>query len=315
MLLTRRLLSVPLLLTITSSLGAAAEIRDGADLFSARAISEAQATLERAEKTSGRTVFIETVPSLGGREIEAVVSENARKHGASGVYVLFAKKEHRFLLREVTAKFTGTQESEIRAAFLNSLKAQDFDGALTRGSEAIASALVNQSAANRGGVAPAGRRNQAPPVGNRGAAGGMGGWGFLLTIGLVILAVMFGLRILGAMFGAGRGMGAAGMRPGMGGPGYGGGGGGGFMSSMLGGIGGAMAGNWMYDQFRGRDHGGNYGGDATGGNYSDPNVADPGTGSVGGDWGGDAGGGGVGGDWGGGGGGDWGGGGGGGDWS
>ena len=36
-------------------------------------------------------------------------------------------------------------------------------------------------------------------------------------------------------------------------PGYGGGGGGGgFMSSMFGGIGGALAGNWLYDQFSGR---------------------------------------------------------------
>ena len=47
------------------------------------------------------------------------------------------------------------------------------------------------------------------------------------------------------------------MGPGYGGPGYGGGGGGGFMSSLFGGIGGAMAGNWLYDQFSGRHHGGN----------------------------------------------------------
>jgi uncharacterized protein len=52
-------------------------------------------------------------------------------------------------------------------------------------------------------------------------------------------------------------------RPGMGGPGYGapgygapgyGGGGGGFMSGLLGGLGGAVAGNWLYDQFSGGRH-------------------------------------------------------------
>ena len=45
---------------------------------------------------------------------------------------------------------------------------------------------------------------------------------------------------------------------GYGGGGYGGpgGGGGGFFSSLFGGIGGAMAGNWIYDQFSGRHQGG-----------------------------------------------------------
>ena len=112
--------------------------------------------------------------------------------------------------------------------------------------------------------------------------------------------------------------------------GYGGGyggapaGGGGFMSSMFGGIGGALAGNWLYDQFSGGRH------QST--SY-DQGTVDPGvTGSpaetggtdwvapneTGGDWGGGGGDtGGGGGDWGGGsadaggGGGDWGGGGGG----
>jgi uncharacterized protein len=310
MTLTRRLLAVPIILTVTSGLCAAAEIRDGAGLFSARAIAQAQATLERAEKSSGKSVFIETIPSLEGRNVDAVADENARMHRSSAVYVLFAKNDKKFRFREPGQKLYKEQESEISSAFLDSLKAQDFDGALTRGSSAIASALTSVPA-NRGGGAVAGRRNQAPAA-NRGAGGAMGGWGFILTIGLVILAVMFGLRILGAMFGAGRGMGAPGMRPGMGGPGYGGGGGGGFMSSMLGGIGGAMAGNWIYDQFRGRDHG-SYGGGAG----SDPGVSEPdGVGGGGGDWGGDGGAGGGGGDWGGGGGGDWGGGGGGGgDWS
>ena len=159
---------------------------------------------------------------------------------------------------------------------------------------------------------------------------------------LLILAGIFGvllvLRLIGGLFGRQRAgypgqMGGMGMnRPGMGlpgpgyygGPGYGGRGGG-FFSGLLGGLGGALAGNWLYDQMSGRhshmtsadayppdsplsgapdqgddaiigadDHGGR------GETWDDP----------GGDWGGgDAGGG----DWGGGGG-DWGGGDGGGDW-
>ena len=50
------------------------------------------------------------------------------------------------------------------------------------------------------------------------------------------------------------GYGPGGM-PGGYGPGYGGGGGGGFFSSLVGGMFGAAAGNWMYDSFfRGEGH-------------------------------------------------------------
>ena len=94
----------------------------------------------------------------------------------------------------------------------------------------------------------------------------------ILLIGGGILAVFLILRVLGGLFGRSSGAGypnqAGGMgmpRPGMGpggGPGYYGGGGGyggrpggGFFSSLLGGLGGAMAGNWLYDQMSGR-HGG-----------------------------------------------------------
>ncbi len=138
-----------------------------------------------------------------------------------------------------------------------------------------------------------------------------------LIIGLGLLALFIVIRLLGALFsgggqaGYGRPMGGG---PGMGGPGYGGGGygggggGGGFMSSMFGGIGGALAGNWLYDQFSGRHNDGGVG--QTSSNY-DPGVGSesppdegfvtPGDG--GGDWGGGGGDtGGGGGDWGGGGG-------------
>jgi uncharacterized protein len=97
------------------------------------------------------------------------------------------------------------------------------------------------------------------------------------------------------------------------------------MSSMFGGIGGALAGNWLYDQFSGRHHDSSMGqatnydptaGAGSPGETAGPDYVTPGDGGA--DWGGDAGGdvGGGGGDWGGGdtgGGGDWGGGGGG-DW-
>ena len=93
----------------------------------------------------------------------------------------------------------------------------------------------------------------------------------LLLIGLGIFAVLIVLRLLGGLFGRSAGAGYpnqmgrwAGRGPAWvpaagyygGGAGYGGGGGGGgFFSGLLGGLGGAMAGNWLYDQMSGR-HGG-----------------------------------------------------------
>jgi uncharacterized protein len=88
------------------------------------------------------------------------------------------------------------------------------------------------------------------------------------------------------------------------------------MSSLFGGLGGAMAGNWLYDQF-GRHHSADPTSYAPGAEPAPPADAGPDwqdAGDGGGDWGGGDAGGGGGGDWGGGGGGDWGGGGGGGDW-
>ena len=144
--------------------------------------------------------------------------------------------------------------------------------------------------------------------------------GRLLSIGLVILAVLIGIRLLGGLFGGGQAatamVGPAWM---VAGPGTAPAmaarlrrrRGGGFMSSMFGGIGGAMAGNWLYDQFSGRI---TAAATPTASSYT-PGRRDP---DPGGDdrrrqrrWGGGSG---VGGDWGGGdggGGGDWGGGGGG----
>ena len=150
--LTRRLLAVPLLLMLTPSFCPAAEIRDKAALFSSDAIRQAKTTLERAEKSSGRTVMIETVSSLEGRDPDEVVNANADSHTAS-LYVLFAKKEHKFRFRErPIAIFDLGQESAITAMFMNSLKTGDFDGALTRGSESIATAFSSRPAANRANV-------------------------------------------------------------------------------------------------------------------------------------------------------------------
>ncbi len=185
---------------------------------------------------------------------------------------------------------------------------KEMDSALASATELIIKDLKDTAAPEAGKKTASGNRVAAE---NKG--GGIGSYiCMFVAIGLGIWLV---IGLIRAFTGGGGG----------GGPGGGyGGGGGGFFTSLMGGMFGAMAGMWMYNNlFGGHDYhndamaGDNYGnetGDAGDGNYDDGGAATDG------DWG-DSGGGSNGGDWGdtGGGGGDWGGGGGdfgggGGDW-
>ena len=330
-------------------------------MFSPEVVAKAKARLDRLERESGIPVVIETIDAVPGVEKQdskeskerAINQEAVRRDRAihdEGIYILISKRDRVISDTLIRARLErilpGAKRDAIRKAFIEEFKKRDFDGGLNRAAQTIEECLEGVKVSNRRAQGPAG---VPAPLGRDGRAGGGSSMlGTFLLIGLGILAVLVLLRILGGLFGrsAGAGypnqmsgMGRPGMGPGpgggpgyYGGPGYGGGGrGGGFFSGLLGGLGGAMAGNWLYDQMSGRhgqtssgatypadnpaaglpdqgddaiigseDHGGR------GESWDDGGGADTG----GGDWGGgDAGGGG---DWGGGGGGDWGGGGG--DW-
>jgi uncharacterized protein len=330
----RWLLAIPLAFAVTIGSAAASSIRDEAGLFSADAVRQAEARLNEIEGETKVTTTIETIPSLDGQPINQVAVGRARAVGGEGLFILIPKQEHEIWIlasRHYIKSITAAHRQAIEKAFGSSFHKGDFDAGLKAGVESIGRELTAAQAESGGHL----RQAQAPPAGPiRGGrpmarpGGGSFGLSTLLMIGLVIIAVLVGIRLLGSLFGGGQraygpGAGQPGMGPGYGGPGYApgyGGRGGGFFSSLLGGIGGAMAGNWLYDQFSGRHHGGSTYADNTG--YAPDSDAAPTSGGdewgggagTGGDWGGDAGGdAGGGGDWGGGGGGDWGGGGGG-DW-
>lgn len=348
--LRHRLLALPLLVA-ASAAPALGDVRDRAGLFSPEAVKKADAELARIERETSLPVTIETIPSLNGRGIDEALAERGRQEDVRGLFVLISKQPHKI---EAGASpgadhfFNRPLYQAIRGSFLPDFERNDYDAGLAAGVAKIEGTLralkaehgpltpaaaraVARPPARAQGPAPA----PAPAPGPRMPAQARSGLPILIGIVLLVLGVLFVFRLLGALFGAGRGgygpgYGPGPMRgPGYGGPGYGGGGGGGgFMSSLFGGLGGAMAGNWLYDQF-GRRH------DQPG--YVPPAGQDPaappdagagwgtagdegatwgGGGDAGGGGGGDWGGGGGGGDWGGGGGGggDWGGGGGGGDW-
>jgi len=375
-------LALPLALGPWALPAAASEVRDPAGIFSAAAVRQAQADLDRIEREQKVPVTIETISSLkeatsddekakwksmpAKKVIDLVAQRNAREGSRRGLYILLDKKEHVVSNLEIPERLQNrlpeSKRLAVRDAFIQEFKNQNFDAGLSRAVKVIDDELrASQPAAARAAqsapvAAPA--RNVPAPE-HRGGGGLM----TLIPIVLIIVAILIAVRVLGALFrGSGGGYGGGPGR--MGGPGYGGGGpgyggggggygggggGGGFFSNIMGGIGGAMAGNWLYDQFSGRhghDQAGTYGGGAAAGGVAGPEqVAQGGDdmiganddGSQGASWGGDTGGdwagggggtdtggggdwGGGGGDTGGGGGGDWGGGGGdtggggGGDW-
>lgn len=329
----------------------AAEIRDRAGLFSASAVKKAEAALERLERNTRIPVVIETIESIPdlppgagskekGQAVEQLAEKRAGELGQVGVYLLISRRDQVFskvLVRDAFAsRLPRAQRLKIRDALLGEFKAQRFDEGL-----ASITSLLDQSLSVA--HAPPVRAAADPLLPNRAnAQGAKFGLGTLLLIGLGIFAVLVVLRGLGnlsrrgADYPAQMGMGGPrpgmgpGMGPGFGQPGYGYGAprGGGFFSGMLGGLGGAIAGNWLYDQFSGR-HSGGFHHDASSYTPGSPSSPESGGfqggddyngggtswedsgGTPGGDWGGSDGGG----DWGGGGGGgDWGGGGDGGGW-
>ncbi len=330
-----------------SSTSNAGEIRDKAGLFSTEAVQKSLTELDRLEKEYEVPMTIETVESLNGETISDVTTKHAQAVNARGIYLLVSKNDSKMFAeasRDYRKYVTRERLKQVEATLVDSFKKRDFDAGLAQGVAKLGSVLsdakleaggtIRQAPVaknRRGGVAAPVR--QAPA--NKPASGGFS----LMTIILGILGVWLVIRLLSGLMGMMRGnsmgaggqgmMGGRGGYPGQGGPGYGGGGyggapagGGGFMSSMFGGIGGALAGNYLYDQFSGRNHGGGVAdqtgvdagagaapiedaGPEWGGGGAEADYGGTATdNSAGGDWGGGGGGGDAGGDWGGGGGGD-----------
>lgn len=337
----RWLLALPLVLAASGVPSAvhAATIRDDASLFSPKVVKEARTELDKIERESSLPVTIETIPSLGGEDIREVLTRHAKDSGAAGIYVLISRKEGKIDV-DASKRFRSVLPQgrlvTIRDAFTDQFKKKDFDNGLLQGVRTIgleaALARVGSPAAERAQPRTVPARPPVAPNRPMPQRGNGFGFGSLIGLGLLIVGVLFVVRLISSMMGGGmrqQGYGPGGPMggpmggPGYGGPGYGygGGGRGGFFSGLMGGIGGALAGNWLYDQFSGRHQGGHVENTSydpgttadSGGNVdTGPDDWGGGGGAVG-DWGGDSGGGGGdgGGDWGGGGG-DWGGGGG--DW-
>ena len=268
------ILAVIFLGTAASRAGSGGVVDNGA-FFSEQAKSDAVKTIAEMERTLRKGVLIETFKEIPA-DVKAGVNaqdksamsqmydqwarKQAKQHGVNGVYVLLVKSPAH-LQAEVGTEtqqlaFTMKDRAALVSLMVGKLGAKQNDEALRDGvnfvSATIKSHLPNRP---RTGAAPVPATSQpAQPSG-----GGMGWLIPAIVIGLVAWVVIGIVRAITGRMGGGPAMGQAG-------------GGGGFFSSLIGGMFGAAAGMWMYDQFF-SNHGSN---SAYGSDRNDTNSGDSG---------------------------------------
>jgi len=303
------LLSLVALSLFSSTAAAASAIQDDGALFSQTARNDFTTREAQIERDTGKQIVVRTVASLNGKDISAQADAAFAQLNVNGVLLYASKADKSLSIKTgpTTRQAISTQEEgQIRDQMLASFRTNDFDGGLLNATDRVGRDLravftgtntganTNRSGANQ----PA--TTSATPAAPRATGGGIG-IGAILVVLLLIVAIVFVAR---RIFGRNNNTGVSGGPYGGGGgnvgtnyapppqPGYGnnyGGGGygqpsqgGGFGSSVaggaVGGFGGAILGNAVYDHFRdanGNDRNGNpvnTGGNAgNNGPYQDPN--------------------------------------------
>lgn len=273
---------------------AAGGIRDHAAFFSEQAKAEAARGISEISRRFKKDLVVETFTQLPddlrqGLNLQDKASINrvfdqwalrqARELKVNGVYVLLAKEPAH--LQVVVGTQTQAQAFTLRdrdtlvSIMLGKLRQKQND-------EALLEAVNFVSGAMAGRVVAAARPAPTKPSTHETEASSP--WGWVIAAGLGFLAAWVVVGLIRALF---RGGAAAGTAPG---------GGGSFLSSLLGGMLGAAAGMWLYDQFtnhntsgdsgfdddRRRNDGGSSGSDSdyssSGGDYGDSGGGDSGGG-------------------------------------
>ena len=259
------------------------EVRDSAGLFSASAVKQADDSVRRIQRDFRKDLLVETFPGVPesrtqdyqqSREkfFSSFVVERAEAARIDGIYVLIMKEPppHRYRIQVAVGQntrqraFTLADRDELVRVFQTSFRQDKYDDALRIGVAFVETPLRS--------ILQRSRASQpAASVGY--ASSSRSSIGSFLILRLFLLGAILLVGVLIRLMRGGMG---GGVSPGMGG-GFGGGGGGGFFSSMLGGIGGAIAGSWLYDRFMGGNA------HASDGGYNQGPSDSPSS-DVGGDW-------------------------------
>jgi uncharacterized protein len=327
------------------------KVQDGAGLFSKDAVEKANKKIAEIKRRFDKDLLVETFKHPPDDLKKEYKEEGKKKffqdwsrsryksEGVRGVYVLICNDPRSLYVRagDATTRkgFPEKDQEALNKLLLENLRKKKPDEALLSAVDYVETTL-EKNGAKASGPSPTASRPSSGAAGagetttnSRSWFGGSSIMG-LVCIGIVaLLAIWLVFGVIRALTGGGRptggpgygGGGGPGYGPG-GGPGYapgygggGGGGGGGFFSSLMGGMFGAAAGSYLYNQFAGghsstpTNYGpSSYAGDSGNPTNPAPDDSNSSGGGAGGDWdsgsGGDDAGGGAGGD-GGGGGGDW----------
>jgi uncharacterized protein len=250
----------------------AAEITDDGNFFSSGTIRSASEKIQDLDHRYGYRIKVETIAALPAGEVDEVRKMSsgdrakffghylARRAAAEKLDLLiFASRDPKYLQvlphkKLESAGFTTAMRDKMAAALIADFHAEKYDEALS-----AALAQLEQDFTTIHRKAPAqdhpGQNHAAPnrpaenhaarqpvpfehPAPGRPAEGG--GWfGPIALVALFVGGFLLIRRLIGGAsggYGGGNSM-------------AGGGGGGGMMSNILGGVFGAVAGNWLYDSF------------------------------------------------------------------
>ena len=297
---------VAILLGTTISHAGLGAIRDNGGFFSESAKSEATRKLSEIEQKYKKDLVIETFKEIPeeikqavdltdkaamNRLFEQWTVKQAKQQRVNGVYILLTKEPAHIQIvvgNDTQNKaFTLMDRDNLASLMLSKLRKKQYDEALLDGVNFVFKTMAghetpsnrsnNVSFSSSGTPAKGGPTEHANP------------WVWIVIAVIGIGAIWLIMGIVRAVMGGRSSTAGSGMTPGYGG--------GGVFSSLLGGMFGAAAGMWLYDQFSG-NHGNAWGADqdnrvggSTGFSGQDTDYS-----GAGGDFGGDSGGGDSGGD-------------------
>ncbi len=233
-----------------------AGIHDNAGFFSEGAKTDAAWNITEVQRSLKKDICVETFKEIPAdlrqgvnlqdkaaltRVCDQWAVKRSREQGVNGVYILLVKQPSHLqaVVGNDTQKqaFTLADRDALVTTMLAKLRAKDYDGALREGVSFAASTMKNHAT------------RHAPPVTGSGSAyrnnpqpESSGGW--LLPLLIIGVVVWVALAIFRSLFRGGAASSGTAMTPAAGG-------GGGFFRNMLGGMFGAAAGMWMYDNFFG----------------------------------------------------------------
>jgi uncharacterized protein GlcG (DUF336 family) len=158
---------------------AAAGVRDGARLFKAEVVGQANQELERLERDLHVATFVETIESLKGEPAGEVAARLGRTIAFEGIFILIAKDDHKIELLvspPLENALSGRARAAIRSAFVPGFRQRDYDAGLKAAVSAIRDQLASavregHLKAGSGTSTPAAAMLAGPAAGRAASAG------------------------------------------------------------------------------------------------------------------------------------------------